>query len=1438
MMARWSPDTRRLAAREWIAVLALLAGALGCASVAPGDGTAAGSVVDAQADPSSAADAPAADAVDPRSAARRALASAEERDGPDSPEATRARVLLADIEFRHDLYSARALYLRALPDLQRELGDDPLVAAVLQRLARIDYLLGNLPSALAHGRSALRTAEQAFGPQHPQVALALLSLAEIALAAGFDERARELADTVGELLTTLDSADPSTALLVASPLGSLEGKLGDFERAEALLLRGLAAAEDAEGADSLVAAARLNDLAYVYARSGRIEEATPRVERAVQILGREAGRDSVPYALGLDTLGVVRTQQGRGAEALEQLERALSIIGPAFGRDSPVLFDVLEHYRAALAALGDERAEDAVGTRLEATRGRRNERLRVALVQTPEAAPEASAAPRFRSESFGYAVDLSSTEWSAWERVAAFMPLAEFGALYRDAGGFAVLPVSYFGSAPEPAVAVPALLGLIQSSDASGAVPLRVDGFEGVEVVTTRLRDNAAYLYRARALSGAHAGFVILAWVARDKVTNADAALEAVERVRLDPDRVPTLDVRRLSAPERTRHGTFLNEVGLRYAQRGRYATAVDFLERATATSIDDPILFENLVRVQITAGHYGPALDALQTGVARFAEYPQLRAYRAYAAAQTGNHAAAVADYERAFDLGVDDENLFESWIESLWLTGRYDEAFTRLEARIERTRSMRLRVLHAALLRQHGQAERAVTELRELEEEAPDDPAVLVALVHALAETERHREAIEVCESAVARIGPSADLYAAQATSEYALGDYGAAAASLERAIALDPGNASLQQMAVHVAGLAGTAERELAREPIDPVSIPDALVQLDAARAPDGSDDYGAAYDFWAEAFHFEAGRELRRTTYFRARITDARGIERFASLRIPYHPASERIFVNELVVRDAQGLVTARGDVSGSYVLDPPEGGQASPLKVLHVPVPGLEPGGSFEMRVTRSEVGAPVRFAFVDHAFSRSIPVGRSAVVLSGDVDRVAADASTEVERRAVQGAAAWWIDAPLPVYWEPLLPRGGPQLPSLRLNERGADWDALARGYRAELEPFVAPVPEAEALADRVLDGLSGSNHGERVRVLTAAARDALSYTAVEFGARMRTPQPLATTLARGYGDSKDHALLLVQLLRRAGVDSQLALVSLSGRVNPQTPALDQFDHMLVYCEACGAGFLDATDKDYASESGIPRNLGGARALILDAAHPRLVEIPEDDPALHFLEVERTVRIEADGATRVAENLVFAGSVGAAVRGALRGLEPSEWEAAFQQRLAEALPASRLRSFEAEHVETPDRALELSLEYDLQDLFAATTDSLVGRLPAPWEHSLVSVPPVDPRRADFALANPLRIASTVSVIAPPGYAFRGQRVTHQRGTRFVRWQATVIPGRLPRVDANQVRPLLLHFELDRPAGRHAADDYAHFYEESTDAARFLGATLQLVPFGD
>ena len=1368
--------------------------------------------------------------ADARPLLARAARIVEAGSGADSGETARAWAQVAEADLlANDLRSARTLLQRAAQTLERDPENAPALVTAAQRLARIHYLLGDLPEAHRRNRQALALAHSILGPAHPRVAEISVQLAEVELAAGRRDRALALAEDAASIAEA-DASDPTrVAMAVASPLGSLERKLGRPLRAERFLAQGLAAAERSEGRSSVAVAARLNDLAYVYALGNRLEEADALLARALAILRSETGSDGIPYALALDTLGVLRARQGRHAEAQAHLETAFSIVGPAFGPDSPVLLEILEHFAASLQGPGGapERAAQ-VEARIAILKRRREERLESAARLEAAWAKGAQPGALFQSPGYAYSVDLSGTPWQSWPGAGWKLSHAEFGAT-RDGGALAVVPVSLLDTKPDPRFALPALLALIDTELSETARPVEVGGHRGVEIATRRIVDGVEYRYRARALVGPRAGYAILAWTLRPPGPDVDEILGVVERVRIHPDRA-VVGADAFSSRERTRHGAAFNEIGLRLAQGGRYAEAIPFLERATAIDADDPVLVENLVRVQIASGRFGAALDVLRESVDRFGDHPHLRAYRAYASAQTGDLQSAIADYARAFELGLDDEALLRSYVEALWRDGRRAEALALLDARIETTRSRNLRLLRAMLRRRSGEPEasaRAIEELEELAAGAPGDAEVHTELVTAYFEAGRHREAVEACDRALEAVGPSADLYAWRARSQLALGWYLEAQDSVDRALALAPESEALAAFRARVAALLGHGESPLLREPIEPVHIPAGL--LENLPVPDEAEIAagGSYHPFWIEAIHFERGRTLRRTTHFRTVIRDARGADRFASLEFPFHPLAERIYVNELTVRDASGRIVASGQPDAYYVLDPPEGVRATSVKVLHAPVPGLAVGHELEVRVSRRELHPPERFPYSRHVLSRGVATGRSALVLRGDVAEVAPRGGDELEWAWHRDLRVWAASRPPRAQWEPLQPPGLAHLPAIRLADAGGRWEDVAREYLAQLGPNLAPAPEATALADSAIRETAGAPPERRIQALLARARDALSYRAIAFGRRARMPLPVGESLALRYGDCKDHALLLMLMLRHAGTPAHLALVSRGASIDPELPSLDQFDHMLVYCAPCGGGgFLDPTDKDFAGEDGVPRGLAGVQALVLDEAKPRLVRVPDASSERHRLRIERAVEVGADGDAEVEERIALGGTAGAGLRGALRRLGPDERREAFQRQLSGRIPGARLRHFELEQLEDPAMPLGIELRYEVRALFAGSGARRVGRVPASWERTFLEVPAGPERLGPFHLPEGLHIESETHVRAAPGYAVRepAPQAAATASPRFLHWQAT---------DTSEAAGLRRRFEGRRTAGRFGAGDYSALSRETAAALRFLDTAIEI-----
>ncbi|HEX3525627.1 MAG TPA: transglutaminase domain-containing protein [Thermoanaerobaculia bacterium] len=219
-------------------------------------------------------------------------------------------------------------------------------------------------------------------------------------------------------------------------------------------------------------------------------------------------------------------------------------------------------------------------------------------------------------------------------------------------------------------------------------------------------------------------------------------------------------------------------------------------------------------------------------------------------------------------------------------------------------------------------------------------------------------------------------------------------------------------------------------------------------------------------------------------------------------------------------------------------------------------------------------------------------------------------ASLRVEVRG--GGAGWWrwrLDGKLPGLEVKEMPGGVtvtaqnlPRRPAVDLApdhaEEGAvlryawgdsaGWEGVGRWY----DHLVADVPRGaapvQAKAQELTAGLSGRR--KKIEALLAFVRRQVRYVAVEIGIGGYRPAAPQEVLTRRWGDCKDKAFLLIDLLRAADIEAYpvLILSAERGRVDREFPA-PQFNHAIVAVPADGLGtapedpvaggylFLDAT---------------------------------------------------------------------------------------------------------------------------------------------------------------------------------------------------------------------------------------------------------------------
>jgi transglutaminase-like putative cysteine protease len=135
-------------------------------------------------------------------------------------------------------------------------------------------------------------------------------------------------------------------------------------------------------------------------------------------------------------------------------------------------------------------------------------------------------------------------------------------------------------------------------------------------------------------------------------------------------------------------------------------------------------------------------------------------------------------------------------------------------------------------------------------------------------------------------------------------------------------------------------------------------------------------------------------------------------------------------------------------------------------------------------------------------------------------------------------------------------------------------WDGVGRWYTDLLRQLGAEHPEARARARELVAGVSDPR--ERLEKLLAYASRNVRYVAVEVGVGGYRPSPPVETLTRGWGDCKDKSLLLVEMLREAGIPAHLALVRSTAdeQIDPAFPSPYVFNHAIVAVSTKGLATL------------------------------------------------------------------------------------------------------------------------------------------------------------------------------------------------------------------------------------------------------------------------
>ena len=309
------------------------------------------------------------------------------------------------------------------------------------------------------------------------------------------------------------------------------------------------------------------------------------------------------------------------------------------------------------------------------------------------------------------------------------------------------------------------------------------------------------------------------------------------------------------------------------------------------------------------------------------------------------------------------------------------------------------------------------------------------------------------------------------------------------------------------------------------------------------------------------------------------------------------------------------------------------------RTFYVHFPRLEPGDVVELRYRVDDIAPRNEFAdyFGDMVILQSDePVANAEYVLitprsrklyvETNLGSLLKRSTKETKTRRIYRFFAKRIPA---LEVEPAMPPLGGVLGHIHVSTY-ASWKEVGQWYWGLSRDQLELDDETRELVHSLVKGAK-TDREKVARVFDWVVKNT-RYVALEFGIYGYKPRRCVQTVARGWGDCKDKATVIVALLRELGIDATLVIVRTQqrGDFDGKVASLAPFDHAIAYVPSLDL-YLDGT-AEYAGANELPVMDYEAVGLLVNRGDSRLVTLPANDPTRNFVRRTTQAVLKSDGA--------------------------------------------------------------------------------------------------------------------------------------------------------------------------------------------------------------
>ncbi len=258
------------------------------------------------------------------------------------------------------IYMKLGMLEQARPLLERGVevvaaADDPDIVHVVDahvRLADLYIRSGEYDAAANELAPLAATAEEALGPSHLEVALALDSLGRVFIRQGKYAEAESKLRRALEIATMVDGPDGLETAGIENDLAVTLQRRGDLAEADKYFRRALATRQRLLDENDPRVATVLNNYGDFCRTLGRFDEAVPLLERALEIREKALGADHPRIASTCNNLALVYKKLARYEQAEAYYLRALGVREATYGPDHTRVATVLVNLASLYKSMG------------------------------------------------------------------------------------------------------------------------------------------------------------------------------------------------------------------------------------------------------------------------------------------------------------------------------------------------------------------------------------------------------------------------------------------------------------------------------------------------------------------------------------------------------------------------------------------------------------------------------------------------------------------------------------------------------------------------------------------------------------------------------------------------------------------------------------------------------------------------------------------------------------------------------------------------------------------------------------------------------------------------------------------------------------------------------------------------------------------------------